>query len=86
MSVSAAAQRAKQVRGGQHRGLPEDDMFGMFKRAQQERVYRDGSITVTDPEVRERIRYLGLTEEDLGVIATFEDVCRGATDHMVDEF
>ncbi len=61
-------------------------MFGMFKRAQQERVYRDGSITVTDPEVRERIRYLGLTEEDLGVIATFEDVCRGATDHMVDEF
>ncbi|MFQ5699492.1 MAG: protoglobin domain-containing protein, partial [Myxococcota bacterium] len=43
-------------------------------------------IRVSAPEVRARLGFLGLTEEDLGVISAWEKVCRNACDGLVDEF
>ncbi|MCU0647958.1 MAG: methyl-accepting chemotaxis protein [Gemmatimonadaceae bacterium] len=51
-----------------------------------DRPWRAGHIRVTDQDVLTRIRFLGVTEEDLGVIATFEDACKGGCDAMVDAF
>jgi len=53
---------------------------------QAERSYRRGEISVGDPAVRERLAFLGLTEEDLGVVATWEEVCREGIDRLVDAF
>ncbi|MBD3166836.1 hypothetical protein GF324_09570 [bacterium] len=55
-------------------------------RREQERSYMKGSISVTDPEMRKRIQFNRLTEDDLGVIGTYKDVCRSVTDHLVDVF
>jgi methyl-accepting chemotaxis protein len=52
----------------------------------RERAYKNGTIQVTDPEVRTRLQFLGLTEKDLGVVATWKDVCAQATDRLVDTF
>ncbi|MCU0636172.1 MAG: methyl-accepting chemotaxis protein [Gemmatimonadaceae bacterium] len=51
-----------------------------------DRAWRTGRINVTDQEVLTRLRFLGVTEQDLGVIATFEDACRARCDAMVDAF
>jgi methyl-accepting chemotaxis protein len=51
-----------------------------------ERPYHQGEIAVSDPELRDRLRFMGLTEDDLGVIATWEEACKGVTDRLVDEF
>ena len=56
------------------------------KRPAEGRPTRDGTIAVTDPALRERIAFLGLTERDLGVIAAWRDACAAATDRLVDEF
>lgn len=58
----------------------------MFKFRKSHRVYRSGSINVTDPEVHTRLKFLGLTEEDLGVIAAWGDPCRAVMDLLVDAF
>lgn len=51
-----------------------------------ERVYPRGSITVTDPDVKRRLAFLQITEEDLGVIRVWEAVCRDAAPAMIDAF
>jgi methyl-accepting chemotaxis protein len=61
-------------------------MFGRFRKEEQERSYTTGVIAVTQPEVRERIRFIGLTEQDLGVIASWDATCRQVLDELVDEF
>ena len=58
----------------------------MFNFGKKQRTYRNGSITVSDPAVRTRLNFLGLTEEDLGVIATWEETCRSAMELLVDAF
>ena len=45
-----------------------------------ERDYLNGTILVSDPGVQTRIEFMGLTAADLGVIATFKDVCDAACD------
>jgi methyl-accepting chemotaxis protein len=57
-----------------------------FWRRRPKRSYGPGRIAVTDPKVREQISLLGLTEEDLGVLAGWKDVCAGVLDRLVDEF
>jgi len=61
-------------------------MFGRRRVAPLEREYRNGSLIVTDAGVRERIEFVGLAERDLGVIATWRDVCERDLDRLVDEF
>jgi methyl-accepting chemotaxis protein len=62
-------------------------IFGRRAPAEKaERPYPTGSITLTDPEARERVDYLGVTLEDLGVIKAWEAECRAACDPMVDDF
>ena len=51
-----------------------------------EREYPRGIITVTDPEVRKRLSFLQITEDDLGVIRVWESVCRAAANPMIDAF
>lgn len=50
------------------------------------RSSKHGEIVVSDPEVREKIYFQGLTEEDLSVIAAWEDACKGTIDHLITEF
>lgn len=60
----------------------------MFKRRGRRAKcsYGRGEIVVTDPEVRKRLAFLGLTEDDLGVVSAWKEVCRSVTDALVDEF
>ena len=48
----------------------------MIEHDTEKRVYRPGTISLTDADLRSRIGYIGLTETDLGVIAAWSDVCR----------
>ena len=59
-------------------------LFG--RKVVTERTYKKGEIRVSDSEALDRIRFVGLTEDDLGVIATWEAECRRVSDHLVDEF
>ncbi len=62
-------------------------MFGLKKSASKTpRQYAPGALSVTDAGVRERIAFLGLTTNDLGVIAAWKSACEGSSDTMVDEF
>jgi hypothetical protein len=58
----------------------------MFGLRNGKRKYQNGQITVSDTAVRNRLNFLGLTEEDLGIIAAWENVCRKSLDRMVDKF
>jgi methyl-accepting chemotaxis protein len=51
-----------------------------------ERSYPRGTITVTDPDVKRRLAFLQITEDDLGVIRVWETVCRDAAPAMIDAF
>jgi methyl-accepting chemotaxis protein len=51
-----------------------------------ERAYLPGVIQIDDPGEREKVEFLGLTADDLGVVATWREVCRAACDRLVDEF
>jgi methyl-accepting chemotaxis protein len=50
------------------------------------REIRPGQISVTDPQVRERIQFSGLTEEDVGVVAAWKDEAEQAFDDLIDRF
>ncbi len=52
----------------------------------REREYRRGEIAVSDSEIRARLSFLGITEEDLGVMATWEKVCQARLDFLIDQF
>lgn len=58
----------------------------MFKFLKTNRKYHAGRINVSDAIIRERLEYLGVTEEDLGVISSWSDVCKGALDDLIDKF
>ncbi|NJD18528.1 MAG: hypothetical protein FIA95_04505, partial [Gemmatimonadetes bacterium] len=45
-----------------------------------------GAITVSDPVVLDRIRFLGVTEDDLSQIARWRRVTEGTLDALVDRF
>ena len=55
----------------------------MFRRA---RPTRPGSIRITDPSLAERVRFQGITEEDLGLVAAFKAECEDALCDVLDEF
>jgi methyl-accepting chemotaxis protein len=64
-------------------------MLNLFRRQRAEdaeRAYLPGAITVTDPDVQARVRFLQVTAADLGVIRSWEPVCRNACDPMIDAF
>ena len=60
--------------------------FGRTPAPATERTYSPGSISVTDPDVRTRLEFLQVTAHDLGVIRSWESVCKAACDGMIDEF
>ncbi|MCA0376436.1 MAG: methyl-accepting chemotaxis protein [Gemmatimonadetes bacterium] len=45
-----------------------------------------GKIAVTDASVRDRVAFMGLTEQDLGVVRHWRATCMVACDAMVDAF
>ena len=45
-----------------------------------------GTLAVSDPGVRERIAFLGLTAEDLGVMLRWAPPCRQHIDRVLDAF
>ncbi len=49
-------------------------------------VGADGVINVSDEALRRRIDFIGLTEEDLGIIASWRDRFLAGSNAMVDEF
>lgn len=61
-------------------------MFEWRTKQPTERPYAPGKISVTDPGVRERIAFIGLSERDIGVLATWRTTCEGALDQLVDRF
>ncbi|MCU0619566.1 MAG: methyl-accepting chemotaxis protein [Gemmatimonadaceae bacterium] len=61
-------------------------VFSMDAPRTAQRVITPGQLATTDPDVATRIRFLGLTEDDLGVIAAWKDVCRAACNPMIDAF
>ncbi len=42
----------------------------------RERSYAAGTIQISDAKIAERLSFLGLTSEDLGVVATWGEVCK----------
>ncbi|MBS1792379.1 MAG: globin-coupled sensor protein [Acidobacteria bacterium] len=58
-------------------------MFNFFRK---NLTYQKGQITVTDPAVREKLDFHHLTEDDLGIIKAWSEVCRGSLDNLVDIF
>ncbi|HQU86932.1 MAG TPA: protoglobin domain-containing protein, partial [Pyrinomonadaceae bacterium] len=54
-----------------------------FKRS---RAYEPGRISVSDSSVKTKIKFHGLTEDDLGIIKSWSDVCRNSLDRLVDKF
>ncbi len=61
-------------------------LFGSTPTRPAERTYAPGQIAILDPDVTTRLRFLGLSERDLGVIAVWKDACRAACDPMIDAF
>ncbi|MDX2050979.1 MAG: globin-coupled sensor protein [Polyangiaceae bacterium] len=53
-----------------------DRAMGLFRKA--ERQYLRGTVRISNTEIFERLQFLGLTEEDVGVVATWAEVCRAA--------
>lgn len=58
-------------------------MFGLFKK---QRTVGRGIISASQREVLDKLEFHQLTEEDLGRISAWADVCRGSLDHLVDTF
>lgn len=49
-------------------------------------VPADGHFFISDPEVRSRIEFFGISAADLGVIATWRGPCEAALDQLIDDF
>ena len=58
----------------------------MFKFLKASKQYQRGQISVSDRAIGARFAYIGLTEEDLGVVHGWADVCRNSLDLVVDKF
>jgi len=50
------------------------------------RTYEAGRISVSNSDVKTKIKFHGLTEDDLGVIKSWSDVCKKSLDRLVDRF
>ena len=61
-------------------------MFRFRTRPAPTRAFPPGRIAVTDPEVRVRIGFLGLTEQDLGTVRGWRDACVAAAPAMIEAF
>lgn len=56
------------------------------KKVPAERDYRNGSIRVGDSSLRSQLAFMGITEDDLGVLATWSDVLDANLDRCLDAF
>jgi methyl-accepting chemotaxis protein len=62
-------------------------MWSVARRQKQpQRSYTPGQIVVASADTAARIAFIGLTEDDLGVIRSWEHVCRDRIDLLIDEF
>ena len=59
-------------------------MIGLLARVRGEVI--PGTIAVSDAAVREKLRFAGLDEQDLGEVARWIGAMSGALDPMIDEF
>ena len=56
----------------------------LFQR--REREYKSGRLDVSDAGIAERLTFLGLTPQDLGVVATWAEECRAALPQVSERF
>ena len=57
-----------------------------FPFGRKERTYKPGSIALSEPRIVERLTFLGLTPEDVGVVASWADECRKALPKVSERF
>lgn len=50
------------------------------------KTYSPGRIAVSSPLALTKIRFHGLTEDDLGVMTAWSGICRASLDRLIDEF
>ncbi len=62
------------------------DEYNTVSREEIKRTYTGGKIQVSDTGVREELRFLSVTEDDLGLIHSWQDVFNATCDEMVDSF
>ncbi len=60
--------------------------FTEVKLRRRKRTYPPGRITVSDAEIREEIKFLGLSEYDLGVVSAWKDVAMENMEELIDAF
>lgn len=58
----------------------------MFETVKTNRTYQSGLISVSNKDIAERLKFLGVTEIDLGIIAGWSNECKGALNAIVDKF
>ncbi len=58
----------------------------MFNLLKTKRTYQTGQILVSNKDIAERLNFLGVTENDLGIIAGWSNECKGSLDAIVDKF
>ncbi len=64
--------------------LNEEIHSSSYKR--KKRTYEKGTISVSNVEDRDKLKFLGITEDDLGIIKSRQDICVEISDELVDEF
>ncbi len=57
-----------------------------IKLHRKKRSYPPGKIAVSDAVIREELKFLGLTERDLGVVKAWKDVAQENMDELIDAF
>ena len=65
---------------------PSKESKTMTQQTTSRRTAARGVINVSDPAVATRIRFMGLTEEDLGVVASWREACEDGLEELVDRF
>jgi methyl-accepting chemotaxis protein len=63
--------------------------FTLFGRKQEKEPVENitpGKISISDPQVVTRLRFLGITEEDLGVINRWHEICQARSAVMIEDF
>ena len=67
-------------------GSGENKDVTEIKLHRKKRSYPPGKIAVNDTTIREELKFLGLTERDLGVVKAWKDVAQENMDELIDAF
>ena len=66
--------------------IVESEYMESIQNTRKKREYGKGVISVSSPQDREKLNFIGITEEDLGIIKTWQDICLEVSDDLIDQF